>query len=92
MGTSMHDRYYEPEDNDQDSAEYEEFIVDWVHYEMREGGRCYPYGQINFGEYLSETGQDDKAIEDATEADKQGSIQYWDQVATMFAEEAWYDR
>lgn len=88
---SMHDRYYEPEDGD-DYEDMEEYVLDWIQYEMRAGGRCDPTTQINFGEYLCETGQEDKAVEDATEADKQGSIQYWENIARMFAEEAYDER
>lgn len=93
MTMNYEDRYYEPEEVENFTcAEYDEIIDDWVRYEMREGGNCYPFSQINFGEYLCETGQEDKAIEDATMQDREGSIEYWTNIATMFAEEAWEDR
>lgn len=88
----MHDRYYEPEDDDYDDMD--EYIADWVQFEMREGGYCDPKESSNFGEACGELGlrEDLAKWDDCTPAEKEQIRAYWEDLAYKLAEEAFYER
>lgn len=48
MGMNMHDRYYEPEDDDYE--EMDEYVSDWIEYESRKGGILDPHESEYFME------------------------------------------
>lgn len=91
MGMSMHDRYYEPEDDDYE--ELEDYVEDYVKFEMRKGGDLDPTEQGNFCEAVSQLGLPEELEnwEDATEEQKEAVIEYWEDVARFKGEESYYD-
>ena len=91
MGMSMHDRYYEPEDDEYDDID--DYIADWVQFEMREGGWCDPKESGNFYEACSQLSlrEDLGSWEEATPIEKQLIHDYWVDVAQHLAEEAYYE-
>ena len=93
MGTSMHDRYYEPEDGE-DYEEMELWMEDWIKFESREGGYIDPMEERNFGEAVGELGLRDDigSWDDCTEAEKAQITEYWLEMGQKFAEEAYYER
>lgn len=92
MGMSMHDRYYEPEDDDNDDLD--EYISDWVEFEMRDGGYCDPKDSTNFAEALGELGmrEDIATWEDCTEEEKALITEYCEKMAYSLAEQSYYER
>lgn len=86
----MHDRYYEPEDNDYEDME--EYIDDYVEFEMRKGGDLDPTEQSNFLEASSELGfpEDLENWEDATEDQKAQVKQYWEDIARSRGEDSYF--
>jgi hypothetical protein len=91
MGMSMHDRYYEPEDDD--SEDMDEYVQDWIKFEMRDGGYCDPKDPQNFYEACCELGLRDDlgSWEEATEQEKFLIKDYWLGVAEGLAEESYYE-
>lgn len=89
---TLHDRYYEPDDDiydgdyDYDKAVY---IARSIKDYMSEGGDLYPFTQTNFGEALSECGYEDKLVSEATETDKKVAIEYFFKIATKWSEDDW---
>jgi hypothetical protein len=90
MGTSMHDRYYEPEDDDYEDME--EYIEDYVKFEMRKGGDLDPMEQDNFCEAASQLGLPEELEnwEDATEEQKAQVKEYWEDIARTLGEESYF--
>jgi hypothetical protein len=90
MGTSMHDRYYEPpEDNYEDMEDY---IEDYVKFEMRKGGDLDPSEESNFLEAVSECGlpEELERWEDANEDQRAQITEYWDGIARHLGEESYF--
>jgi hypothetical protein len=89
---NMHDRYYEPADDDSDDID--EFVNDWVQFESREGGDIYPQDGTNFAEALGELGmrEEIEQWEDCTEDEKEQIKAYWLEVGERMATDAFYDR
>lgn len=87
---SMHDRYYEPEDDDYEDME--EYIEDYVKFEMRKGGDLDPMEQGNFCEAVSECGLPEELEnwEDASEDQQAKVIEYWEGVARHLGEESYF--
>ena len=87
---SMHDRYYEPEDDDYEDME--EYIEDYVKFEMRKGGDLDPMDQGNFCEAVSECGLPEELEnwEDASEDQREKVIEYWEGVARHLGEESYF--
>jgi hypothetical protein len=92
MGMSMHDRYYEPEDDD--NEDMDEWMADWIKFESREGGYIDPKEGTNFAEALGELGmrEDIAQWDDCTEAEKAQIVAYWLDMGEKLAEDAYYDR
>lgn len=92
MGMYTEDRYYEPEDDDNDDLD--EYVSDWVQFEMREGGYCDPKDDTNFYEATSQLGlrEDLENWDDCTEEEKALITQYWLDCAHTLAEESYYER
>jgi hypothetical protein len=90
MGTSMHDRYYEPEDDDYEDME--EYIEDYVKFEMRKGGDLDPSEESNFLEAVSECGlpEELEKWEDASEDQRAQVTEYWDGIARHLGEESYF--
>jgi hypothetical protein len=90
MGTSMHDRYYEPEDDDYEDME--DYIEDYVQFEMRKGGDLDPTEPMNFGEGVSECGLPDELEkwEDATPEQQEKVKEYWESIARHLGEESYF--
>ena len=84
------DRYYEPEDDDYEDME--EYIEDYVKFEMRKGGDLDPMEQDNFCEAVSECGlpEELERWEDATEEQKAQVIEYWEDMARHLGEESYF--
>jgi hypothetical protein len=90
MGTSMHDRYYEPPEDDYEDME--EYIEDYVKFEMRKGGDLDPSEESNFLEAVSECGlpEELERWEDANEDQRAQITQYWDDIARTLGEESYF--
>ena len=86
----MHDRYYEPEDDDYEDMEA--YIEDFVEFEMRKGGDYDPMEQINFLEAVSQLRLPEELEnwEDATEEQKEAIRAYWENVARHKGEESYF--
>lgn len=92
MGMSMHDRYYEPEDDD--IEELESYVSDYVEFEMRKGGNLDPTDQSNFLEAVSECGLPEELEnwEDASEDQRKLVYAYWEDIAHRRAEDSYYEQ
>lgn len=92
MSTNYEDRYYEPEDDDYDDID--EYISDYVKYEMRKGGDLDPRNTANFMEAASELGFSEDLIDwDNATAEEQEKIeQYWEDVAKSRAEDSYFNQ
>lgn len=92
MGMSMHDRYYEPEDDEY--GDMDEYVADWVKFEMRDGGWCDPKEPSNFGEAVGQLQlrEELSCWDDCTPAEKEQITAYWKDIANTLAEEAFYER
>ena len=92
MSTSMHDRYYEPEDDDYDDID--DYVANWVEFESREGGNIDPKDPQNFYEAVGELGlrEDLASWEDCTEAEREQIKAYWLEMGERLATDAFYDR
>jgi hypothetical protein len=87
---NMHDRYYEPPEDDYEDMD--EYIEDYVKFEMRKGGDLDPMEQGNFCEAVSECGLPEELEnwEDATEEQKEAVRAYWEDVARYRGEESYF--
>jgi hypothetical protein len=92
MGMSMHDRYYEPEDDDKEDID--DYISDYVKFEMRKGGDLDPRNTANFMEAASELGFSEDLIDwdNATVEEQEKVEQYWEDIAKSRAEESYFDQ
>ena len=91
MGTSMHDRYYEPEDDDSDDID--EYVADWIEFESRDGGDLDPKLPQNFYEAVCELGlrEDLETYDDCTEAEKEQIRAYMIDLGEHLATESFYN-
>jgi hypothetical protein len=89
MGMSMHDRYYEPED---DHEGMDEYVDDYVQFEMRKGGDFDPTEQGNFLEAVSQLGLPEQLEnwEDATPEQQEKVTEYWEDIARSCGEESYF--
>jgi len=90
MSTSMHDRYYEaPED---DYEDMEDYIEDYVKFEMRKGGDLDPMEADNFAEAVSQLRLPEELEnwDDATQEQKDAIREYWDAIARTLGEESYF--
>lgn len=87
---SMHDRYYEPPEDDYEDME--DYIEDYVKFEMRKGGDLDPMEESNFAEAVSQLGLPEELEnwDDATQEQKDAIIEYWDGVARYLGEESYF--
>lgn len=87
---SMHDRYYEPPEDDYEDME--DYIEDYVKFEMRKGGDLDPMEPSNFCEAVSQLGLPEELEnwEQATQEQKDAIIEYWDGVARYLGEESYF--
>lgn len=90
MSMNMEDRYYEPEDDDYEDME--EYIEDYVQFEMRKGGDLDPMHPSNFWEASSELGFPEELInwEDATEEQQKQVVEYWENIARSRGEDSYF--
>ncbi len=90
MGMNMHDRYYEPPEDDYEDMD--EYIEDYVAFEMRKGGDLDPTEECNFGEAVSEMGlpEELERWEDATPEQQAKVVEYWESVARHLGEESYF--
>jgi hypothetical protein len=90
MGTSMHDRYYEPPEDDYEDME--EYIEDYVQFEMRKGGDLDPMEEGNFLEAASQLGMPEELEkwEDATPEQQEKIKEYWEDIARNLGEESYF--
>jgi hypothetical protein len=90
MGMHSEDRYYEPEDDDYEDME--EYIEDYVKFEMRKGGDLDPSEESNFLEGCSECGlpEELEKWEDASEDQRAKVTEYWDGIARHLGEESYF--
>lgn len=88
---SMHDRYYEPEDDDSDDLD--DYVSDYVKEKMADGESLDPKDLHNFCEAVSELGfpEELESWEDATPEQKTAIIGYWEDIAKKRGEDAYYD-
>lgn len=91
MKTLAEDRYYEPEDDD--NEDIEDFIADWVKYETRQGGICDPREKTNFYEAVGELQLREEIAtwEECTMAEQNLIAGYWLDRAYKMAVEAYYE-
>jgi len=92
MSTNYEDRYYEPEDDDYDDID--DYISDYVKFEMRRGGDLDPRNTANFMEAASELGFSEDLIDwDNATAEEQEKIeQYWEDIAKSRAEDSYFNQ
>jgi len=86
----MHDRYYEPPEDDYEDME--DYIEDYVKFEMRKGGDLDPSEESNFLEAVSQLGltEELERWEDASEEQRAQITEYWDGIARHLAEESYF--
>lgn len=92
MSTNYEDRYYEPEDDDYDDID--EYISDYVKFEMRRGGDLDPRNTANFMEAASELGFSEDLIDwdNATVEEQKKVEQYWEDIAKSRAEDSYFNQ
>lgn len=92
MGMSMHDRYYEPEDDPADDID--DYIVDWIKFETRPGGYLDPRENTDlFFEAVCQLQlrEDIATYDDCTEAEQAQIMAYVLDVGEHLATESFYD-
>ena len=91
MGMSMHDRYYEPEDDDSDDID--EYVQDWIEFESRPDGRLDPTSSDLFMEAVCQLQlrEDIETYDDCTEAEKAQIMAYMLDVGEYLATESFYN-
>jgi hypothetical protein len=87
---NMHDRYYEPEDDDYEDME--EYVSDYITEEMAEGGDLDPKESGNFNEAVSQLGYPEELEkwEDATPEQQAAIVQYWEDIARSRGEDSYF--
>lgn len=87
---NMHDRYYEPEDDDYEDLD--DYVSDYVQFETRDGGDLDPKESGNFNEAVSELGfpEELERWEDATEEQRAAIVEYWEDIAVKRGEESYF--
>lgn len=92
MSTNYEDRYYEPEDDDNDDID--EYVADWIQFESRDGGYIDPKEPQNFYEAVGELGlrEDLENWNECTEAEQEQIKNYWLELGERLATDAFYDR
>ena len=89
---SMHDRYYEPPEDDYEDMD--EYIEDYVKFEMRKGGDLDPTNNANFLEAMSQLSlRDEEQVDcwnDATAAEQEQVTEYWEDIARTLGEESYF--
>lgn len=87
---NMHDRYYEPEDDDYEDME--DYVSDYIDEEMAEGGDLDPKEEGNFLEAASQLGYPEELErwEDATPEQQAAIVQYWEEIARSRGEDSYY--
>jgi len=87
---NMHDRYYEPPEDDYEDMD--EYIEDYVKFEMRKGGDLDPSEESNFLEAVSQLGltEELERWEDASEEQRAQITEYWDDIARHLGEESYF--
>jgi hypothetical protein len=93
MGMSMHDRYYEPEDDPADDID--EYIHDWIEFESRSGGYLDPKSNTDlFFEAVCQLQlrEDIESYEQCTEAEQAQIMAYMLDVGEYLAEESFYNQ
>lgn len=91
MGMSMHDRYYEPEDDDSDDLD--EYVHDWIEFESRKGGILDPRSSEYFMEAVCQLQlrEDIETYDDCTESEKAQVMAYLLDLGEHMATESFYD-
>ena len=91
MGMSMHDRYYEPEDDDSDDID--EYVSDWIEFESRTGGHLDPKTSDLFMEAVCQLQlrEDIESFDDCTEAEQAQIMAYMLDVGEYLATESFYN-
>jgi hypothetical protein len=92
MGMSMHDRYYEPEDDPADDLD--DYIADWIKFESRTGGYLDPRDNTDL--FFEAVGQlqlreDLESYDECTEAEKEQILAYMLEIGEHVATESFYD-
>lgn len=92
MGMSMHDRYYEPEDNDSDDID--EYIADWIEFESRPDGLLDPTSSDLFMEAVCQLQlrEDIESYDDCTDAEKEQIKVYMLDICEHLATESFYNQ
>jgi hypothetical protein len=92
MGMSMHDRYYEPEDDPADDID--EYIADWIEFESRAGGDLDPRTSDFFMEAVCQLQlrEDIETYDDCTEAEKAQIMAYLLDLGEHLATESFYNQ
>lgn len=90
MGMNMHDRYYEPPEDDYEDME--EYIQDWIEFELRPNGVLDPNDDHNFAEACCEMGlrEDLERYEDCTPEEKEKVLEYMRQIGLYLGEESYF--
>ena len=88
---NMHDRYYEPEDDDSDDLD--EYVADWMEYEKREGGELDPRASSYFFEAVGELQlrEEIESWDDCTDEEKEKIMDYLTDLVERIATESFYD-
>lgn len=91
MGMSMHDRYYEPPDDDYEDMD--DYIDDWIQFELRPGGALDPNDDINFAEACCEMQlrEDLEKFEDCTPEEKEKVIGYLQDLGRYLGEQSYFN-
>ena len=87
-----HERYYEPEDDD--SADLDEYVADWIEFESREGGELDPRSSSYFFEAVGQLQlrEEIESWDDCTDAEKEQIMAYLLDLGEHIATESFYDR
>ena len=87
-----HERYYEPEDDD--SADLEEYVQDWIEYESREGGELDPRASSYFFEAVGQLQlrEEIESWDDCTDAEKEQIMAYLLDLGEHIATESFYNQ
>ncbi len=88
----MHDRYYEPEDDDSDDID--EYVQDWIEFESRPNGRLDPRTSDLFMEAVCQLAlrEDIETYDDCTEAEQAQIMAYLLDLGEHLATESFYNQ
>lgn len=93
MGMSMHDRYYEPEDDPADDID--DYISEWMEFEQRPGGYLDPKENTDlFFEAVGELQlrEDIESWDECTEDEKKQIMEYFLDIGEHVATESFYEQ